>query len=183
MQLSHLLRGRRAAWVLSFGLVGSMLTGCAPSLDWREIRPEDSDAIAMFPCKPTTDARMVNLAGARVRMVLVACRAGDATWALAFADVGDPAKVTPALLDLRASNAGNLNGTPAVTGQMRLAGMSPNPQAERVHVQGRLPAGDAVVLESGFFARGTRVYQATVMGKAIDADALAMFFDGLKLRT
>lgn len=183
MLLSHLLRGRSAAWLLSWGLAGLVLTGCAPSLDWREIRPEDSDAIAVFPCKPTTDARMVMLAGVRVRMVLVACRAGDATWALAFADVGDPAKVTQALHDLRGSNAGNLNGTPSAIGPMRLAGMSPNPQAERVRVEGRLPGGDAVVLEGGFFARGTRVYQATVMGKAIDAEALAMFFDGLKLRT
>jgi len=183
MLLSHLLRGRRAAWVLSLGLVGSVLTGCAPSLDWRETKPDDSDAIAMFPCKPTTDARMVNLAGARVRMVLVACRAGDVTWALAFADVADPAKVTQALQDLRTSNAGNLGGTPTVAGPMRLAGMTPNPQAERVQVQGRLPGGEAVRLESGFFARGTKVYQAMVMGKSIDAEALATFFDGLKLRT
>ena len=183
MQLSHLLRGRRAAWALSLGLVGPLLTGCAPSLDWREIQPEGSDAIAMFPCKPTTDARMVTLAGVRVRMVLAACRAGDVTWALAFADMADPAKVTLALQDLRASNAGNLSGTPAATGPMLLAGMTPNPQAERVRVQGRLPSGEAVRLESGFFARGTRVYQATAMGKALDAEAVATFFDGLKLRT
>ena len=86
------------------------------------------------------------------------------------------------LQDLRSANAGNLKGTPTVIGEMRLAGMSPNLQAERVRVQGNLPAGEAVVLESGFFARGTRVYQATVMGQAIDAEALATFFDGLKLR-
>ncbi|MCR5885178.1 hypothetical protein LRS03_20860 [Rhizobacter sp. J219] len=182
MLLSHYLRGRGAAWALSLCPIWLGLLGCAPSLDWREIKPDDSDAIAMFPCKPTTDARMVSLAGARVRMVLVACRAGDATWALAFADMADPAKVTQALQDLRSANASNLKGTPTVIGEMRLAGMSPNPQAERVRVQGRLPAGDEVVLESGFFARGTRVYQATVMGKAVDAEALATFFDGLKLR-
>jgi hypothetical protein len=183
MQLSHLLRGRRAAWALSLSALSLGLWGCAPSLDWREIRPEDSDAVAMFPCKPSTDARMVSLAGARVRMVLVACRAGDATWALTFADVADPAKVTQALQDLRASNAGNLAGAPRVAGPMRVAGMTPNSQAERVEIQGHLPGGDAVRLESGFFVRGTRVYQATVMGKSLDAEAVATFFDGLKLRT
>lgn len=159
------------------------LAACAPSLDWREVRPEDSAATAMFPCKPSTDARMVGLAGARVRMVLVACRAGDVNWALAFADVGDPSHVAQALQELRASNAGNLGGAPTVIGPMRVAGMTPNPQAERLRVQGRLPGGEPVSLESGFFVHGTRVYQATVMGKAIDAEALAMFFDGLKLRT
>jgi hypothetical protein len=183
MQLSYLLRGRRAAWVLSLSTLSLGLSGCAPSLDWREVKPEDSDAIAMFPCKPTTDARMVSLAGARVRMVLAACRAGDATWALAFADMADPAKVTQALQDLRASNAGNLVGTSSVTGPMRVAGMTPNPQAERVQVQGRLPGGEAVRLESGFFVRGTRVYQATVMGRSLHAEAVTTFFDGLKLPT
>jgi hypothetical protein len=183
MLLSHLLRGCRAAWVLSLSLIGLALTGCSPTLDWREIRPEDSDAIAMFPCKPTTDARMVSLAGVRVRMVLVACRAVDANWALAFADIADPARVTQALQELRASTAGNLNGTPSVIGPLRIAGATPNPQAERVRLQGRLPGNDAVALESGFFVRGTRVYQATVMGKALDAEAVAVFFDGLKLRT
>lgn len=162
--------------------MGLGLAGCSPSLDWREIKPDGSDAIAMFPCKPTTDARMVSLAGTRVRMVLVACRAGDANWALAFADVADPARVTQALQELRASNAGNLGGTPSVVGPLHIAGMTPNPQAERVRVLGRLPGGDAVSLESGFFARGTRVYQATVMGKALDAQALSGFFDGLKFR-
>jgi hypothetical protein len=177
MLLSHLLRGR-AAWVLSFGLAG-----CAPSLDWREIKPEDSDATAMFPCNPTTDARMVSLAGARVRMVLVACRAGDVNWALAFADVGNPSSVAPALQELRRANAGNLGAAPTVIGPMRVPGMTPNPQAERVRVQGRLPSGETVSLESGFFVRGTRVYQATAMGQAIDAEAMAAFFDGLKLPT
>ncbi|HEY0818978.1 MAG TPA: hypothetical protein VGD46_09385 [Rhizobacter sp.] len=178
MLLTRLLRGRRAAWMLSFGLVG-----CAPSLDWREIKPEDSDVLAMFPCKPTTDARMVNLAGARVRMVLVACRAGEVNWALAFADVGDPSSVAGALQELRRSNADNVGAAPTVVGPMRVPGMTPNPQAERVRVQGRLPSGEVVALESGFFVRGTRVYQATVMGRAIDAEAMATFFDGLKLRT
>ncbi len=183
MQFSHHRRGRRAAWVLSLGWVGSVVTGCAPSLDWREVRPEDSDAVALFPCKPTTDARMVSLAGSRVRMVLVACRAGDVTWALAFSDVADPAKVTQALQDLRASNAGNLAGASSVTGPMHVVGMTPNSLAERVQVQGRLPNGDAVRLDGGFFVRGTRVYQATAMGKSLDTEAVAMFFDGLKLRT
>jgi hypothetical protein len=182
MLLSDLLRGR-AAWVLSLGLMGPGLTGCSPTLDWREIKPDGSDAIAMFPCKPTTDARMVSLAGVRVRMVLVACRAGDANWALAFADMADPARVTQALQELRASNAGNLNGTPSVIGPLRIAGATPNPQAERVRMQGRLPGNESVSLESGFFVRGTRVYQATVMGTSLDADAVAMFFGGLKLRT
>lgn len=175
MPLSFFPCGRRAAWVLSMSLIG-----CSPTLDWRQVGPEGSDATAIFPCKPTTDARVVNLAGVRVRMVLVACRAGGATWALAFADVADPALVTRALQDLRRTNADNLEGTPSVIGPMRISGMTPNPHAEHVRMLGRLPGGDPVTLEIGFFARGTRVYQATVMGKALDAETVSGFFEGLK---
>jgi hypothetical protein len=176
MLLSRLAGGRRAAWMLLL-----MLGACAPVLDWREVKPEDSAASLMFPCKPTTDARMVSLAGGRVRMQIAACRAGDVTWALAYADVADPVKVTPALAALRESAVGNLKGSATAVGALQIAGMTPNPQAERLRVRGGLPSGEAVTLEAGFFVRGTRVYQATVMGKALDAEALAMFFDGVKL--
>lgn len=176
MLLSRALGGRPAAWLL---LV--VLSACSPTLDWREVRPEDSGAVALFPCKPTTDARMVTLAGSRVRMLLTACRAGDSTWALAHADMADPTRVTPALQALRDATAGNLSGTVTVSGPMAVSGSTPNTLAERVRVQGRLPGGDEVRLEGGFFTRGTRVYQATVMGRAPDAEALAIFFDNLKL--
>ncbi|MBX3623052.1 MAG: hypothetical protein KF891_24040 [Rhizobacter sp.] len=157
------------------------LCACSPSLDWREVRPEDSGAVALFPCKPSTDARMVTLAGTRVRMVLAACKAADTTWALAYADVADPVRVTPALEALRTASRANLGGTVQVLGPMKVEGMTPNPQAERVRVQGRLPGGNAVTLEGGFFVRGTRVYQSTAMGRAPDAEAVATFFDNLKL--
>jgi hypothetical protein len=176
MLMSRAFGGRPVAWLLL-----AMLSACSPTLDWREVRPDDSGAVALFPCKPTTDARMVTLAGSRVRMLLTACRAGDATWALAHADMADPARVTPALQALREATAGNLSGAATVSGPMAVSGMTPNPLAERVRVQGRVPGGEEVRLEGGFFTRGTRVYQATVMGRTIDAEALAIFFDNLKL--
>ena len=159
------------------------LSACSPTLDWREVRPEDSRALALFPCKPSTDARMVSLAGARVRMVLASCRAGDATYALAFADVAEPAKVGPALAALRAASVANLGAAAQVIGPLKVEGMTPNPQAERVRFSGKFPNGDAVTQEAGLFAKGTGVYQATVMGQRVDVEAVDTFFAGLKLPT
>lgn len=158
----------------------ALLCACSPTLDWREARPEGG-VVAMFPCKPSTDARMVTLDGVRVRMLLSACRAGDATWALAAADVADPARVTPALAALRSASAVNLGAAVQRVGSMQVSGMTPNPQAERVRIQGKLPGGEGVTLESGFFAKGTWVFQATVMGAKPSGEAVATFFDGLKL--
>ncbi|MEO8152872.1 MAG: hypothetical protein ABI605_07375 [Rhizobacter sp.] len=164
---------------LLFGLVS--LCACSPTLDWREVRPEGSGLVALFPCKPSTDARVVTLEGASVRMLLTACRAGDATWALAFADVANPSRVAPVLAALRAATAANLGATVQALGPMRVSGMTPNPRAERLSVRGKLPAGDPVTMETAFFTKGTRVFQASVMGPQLKAEAVDSFFDNLKL--
>ena len=67
--------------------------GCAPVLDWREVRPAGSGVSLLFPCKPDSQSRLVRLAGMQVRLVLLACAAGGSTWGLAHADVVDPASV------------------------------------------------------------------------------------------
>jgi hypothetical protein len=159
----------------------ALLCACSPTLDWREVRPEDSGAVAMFPCKPSTDARMVTLAGARVRMLLAACSAGEATWGLAYADMADPALVAPALAALRAASESNLGAPAHRVGPMHVDGMTPNPHAERVRLQGKLPGGEAVTLEAGFFSKGTRVFQATAMGANLGNEPVGNFFDSLKL--
>ena len=176
MPCLHLNRGRVA---MPLALV--LLCACSPTLDWREVRPEGSGAVALFPCKPSTDARMVTLEGFRARMVLTTCRAGDVTWALAFADVAEPERVASALTALRAATAANLGATVQPVGPMRVGGMTPSPQAQRVRMQGKLPGGERVTLEAAFFTRGTWVFQATVMGPRLASDEVGSFFDNLKL--
>ncbi|MFN3295165.1 hypothetical protein [Caldimonas sp.] len=157
------------------------LSACAPTLDWREVRPEDSPLVALFPCKPKTHARTVELAGARVRMSLYACTAGGHTYALSWADMGDPARVTPALRALREATAANLGATSPATQALRVPGMTPNPQALRVRVAGTLPDGQAIVQVAGYFAHATRVHQVNVLGPNPPDEAVQTFFDGLRL--
>lgn len=175
--LRCLARGGRGAALIALVL----LCACSPTLDWREVRPEGSGAVALFPCKPSTDARMVTLDGVRVRMLLTACRAGEATWALAVADVADPTRVAASLMALRAASAANLGANAQRVSALQVKGMTPNAQAERVRIQGKLPGGEAVTLEAGFFTKGTRVFQATVMGAQVSSEDVANFFDSLKL--
>ena len=175
--LSCLARGGRGAALIALVL----LCACSPTLDWREVRPEESGAVALFPCKPSNDARMVMLGGIRVRMQLAACQAGGARWALAYADVADPARVTSSLVALRVAAAANLGSSAQPVAPMQVSGMTPNPQAERVRIPGKLPGGEAVTLEAGFFAKGTKVFQASVVGANVSREAMANFFDNLML--
>lgn len=159
-----------------------MLVACTPALDWREVRPVDSDALALFPCKPARHARTVQLAGATVEMHLAACRAQEATYAVAYATLPAPAQVTPALDQLRRAAAANIGGIPAAT-DWTITGMTPNPLAQKLVMQGRDAEGKAVQEQAVFFVRGLRVYQATIVGPALDPAAAETFFSGLKLLT
>ena len=158
------------------------LSACSPTLDWRAVRPEGSGIAMSFPCKPERRARDVVLQGLAVRMDLLSCAAGGATYAIAFADVPVPAQVGPALAALHAQAGANVGAPPAALDDGPVAGMTPNPHAGRVALSGRLPDGAPVQVRAAFFAKGLRVYQASVVGADPDGDAVQTFFSALDLR-
>jgi hypothetical protein len=171
-----MLLARLAVPFLLFAALGA----CAPALDWRELRPEGSGLQLMLPCRPTTQARSVMLAGRSVKFSLVACSAGAQTWALAFADVGDPALVAAALEELRTSAARNLGAQAHAARPLDVPGATPNAGSLRFAVDGRLPDGSAVQEQAAVFVRGTRVFQATAVGAQLGADAVDTFFGSLR---
>jgi hypothetical protein len=128
------------------------LTACSPALDWREIRPEDSGAVAMFPCKPTTHARKVQLAGGEVLLTLYACL----------------------------SAATNIGAGAPRTLPLAVEGATPSTAAGRVALEGKRKDGAAVQEQVAVFAKGTRVFQATAIGARLPAEGLEIFFDGLR---
>ncbi len=166
---------------LSAAAFVALATACAPTLDWREVRPEGSGAVALFPCKPSSHARVISLAGEQVRLTLHACSAGGATWALAHADLADPRRVARALDDLRTAAAANLGAATVRDVAGRVQGETPNPRSGRFAIEGRLPDGGAVHEQLTVFAKGTRVYQATALGARLDDLALDAFFGGLRV--
>lgn len=160
--------------------VAALLLACAPALDWRELRPGDSGLSVLFPCKPASHARRVTLGSDALRLELHACTAGGMTWAVSFADVQDPARVAPALDELRAAAAHNLSAASAQRLALKVEGATPNAASQRVQLQGHLPDGRAVLMQVAVFAKGTRVFQATALGDGLDAEAADSFFDSLR---
>lgn len=158
-----------------------VLAGCAPALDWREFQPEGSGIVVTFPCKPDRHVRTVKLAVQTVRMEMLVCRADDAQFALSFLDLDDPGTVSAALSELQALAAGNLGATRRESKPAIVRGMTPSPQAAQLRLEGQQPDGTALQEEAVFFAKGLRVYQATVLGRRVRPDAAATFFAGLRL--
>jgi len=173
---------RRASF-LSLALLG-MVIACTPTLDWREVQPEGAHLALMFPCKPASDARNFDMQGRQVRMYLHACKTADQSFALSYADVGDPALVGAALKQMRESLAIKLSPSPsqpaASAVALKVTGMTPNAQALAQSLSGQLPGGSAVFGVVAVFARGTVVYQALVLGPKRDAVAQEGFVNAIK---
>lgn len=156
-------------------------TACSPALNWREVRPEGSGVQALFPCKPAHQSRKLMLAGAAVELTLHACTAGGATWALGFAELGEPARVAPALAELGDAATRNVAAARTPGRAFDVPGMTPNPQAQRLALSGERPDGSAVRTHVALFSKGTRVFQAIVVGAEPPADAVETFFGALRL--
>lgn len=167
--------------VLPALLCCAMLAGCSPAQDWRELRPEGSGATLLFPCKPTRHVRDLSLAGAPVRLTLHACTAGDdLTYALAVAELADPARIAGTLRALRDSAAGNVGAAAPTPLPLAVRGATPNAQSGRGAYTGQRGDGQPVQLQIAVFTKGTRVYQATVIGRRIGDEAAETFFSALR---
>lgn len=70
----------RSAFLITL-LASTLVTGCTPALDWREVRLAESGLILLFPCKPQFQARSVDAAGLPWSASLTACEAGGMTFA------------------------------------------------------------------------------------------------------
>ena len=156
------------------------LVACAPALDWRDVSAADGLVKAQLPCRPTTHTRKVKLAGQTVNLSLQACSAGGQTWALAWADVNDPAQLGPALRELREAAAANVGATSSTTIALNVPGATPHADSSRLRFQGRRADGQAVREQVALFVRGTWVVQATVLGAELPDDAAETFFASLR---
>jgi hypothetical protein len=154
-------------------------TGCSPTLDWREFVPAGSGIKVAFPCRPGQQARSVEIAQSQARMEMFACAAAGNTFAVAFVDLDDPARIPVALAQLRTSAQRNLGATQSTLTPWQMAGMNATPEALRLSATGRMPDGAVVQEHAAFFARGRRIYQVAVVGGAPDAQAVDVFFSSL----
>lgn len=168
-------------WTRTLALLLPALAGCAPSLDWREVRPDGSTAVVLLPCKPSVLARQLPLAGAPVRLLMNACSAGGQTWALAAADVADPARVAPALAELRRAALANVGAAAPQPLALSVPGATPNPASGRFAAGGSAPDGKPLQQQVAVFTHGTWVFQATALGEQLPADGVETFFGSLRV--
>jgi len=162
-------------------LIAALLCACSPAMDWRQVTPAELGVQALFPCRPASLTRDVGLLQGRSQMVMYACSAAGNTFALSGLALGDVREVTAAVESLREAAARNLGTGPGTAQPFDVPGMTPNAQAGRLTLNGQRPDGSAVIEHLLVFVRGTRVYQASVVGNKPEDAAVTTFFGGLKV--
>lgn len=157
------------------------LSACSPALDWRQVRPDGWGLQAAMPCRPDHPQRQVSLAGATVALSLEVCSADGHSFALASAELAEPGRVAPAMQALLQAAQANIQGQVLSESAATVPGMTPQPAALRRQLSGRMPDGRAVREQVQVFAKGLRVFQATVLGPEAGLAQAGPFFEALAL--
>ena len=110
MLMSSLLPALRPA-ALAAALLA--LAACSPTFNWREVRPDGTALSLLLPCKPDKAERSVPLGGKPTELLMLGCDAGDATFAVAVADIGDASRAETVLAQWQALTLANMKAGPA----------------------------------------------------------------------
>jgi hypothetical protein len=179
--------GQMCYFFKCFVLVSGLLLGaCSPSLNWRDVNPEQTPLRLLFPCKPDQGERSVPLGGKVVVMKMLGCEAGGATFTLGYADLTGVPDFGGGLdywrrETLRQINAQTSRSTPFV-----ISGAMAIPQSVVVEAHGVKADGSVVVVNVAWFAIGAFIYQAAVYsdGKSEKANPpmADTYFSGIGLK-
>ncbi|MCD2518347.1 hypothetical protein LQ564_18730 [Massilia sp. G4R7] len=148
MHIRHLFTASVAA---------ALLCGCSPTYNWRDYASPDGAYRILFPAKPSTHTRSIDLGGIRVEMTMTAAEVEGNTFAVGTAVAPDAAMAQATLPAMRQALLRNIGATPE----------APAPEPGKplaVDATGK-GNGGPVRLVGRFVAKGARVYQVIVVGK------------------
>lgn len=148
-----------------------LLAACSPKYNWRDYASPDAPYRAMFPAKPASFTREIELDGMRVPMTMTAAEIDGATFAVGSAEAPDAARAQAAVEAMR-------------LGLLRNIGAAGDKQAgPDVDATGSAN-GQTMRLVGHFEAHGKRFYQVIVMGRpeAMPAEQVEQFMTSFKLQ-
>jgi hypothetical protein len=163
------------------------LSACNPTFNWREVRPDSTGLSLLLPCKPDKAEKTVPLGGQPTQLLMLGCDAGDATFAVAVADIGDASRAEAVLAQWQALTLANMKAGPVGTGAgatqatpFRPSGMTGGPPALMVKSSGQRADGQAVAGQAAYFSRGSQLFQVVLYARVIDPVVADTYFSSLK---
>ena len=169
--------------------IAASLTACNPTFNWRDVRPEGTALSLLMPCKPDKAEKKVPLGDAPVALRLLGCDSGDATFAVAVADVGDVSRVAAVLAQWQSGTLAHMKAPPVgklsdgITTEvvlLKLTGAALQPPAVLIKARGQRADGTAVNGQAAYFVQGTQVFQAVMYAAEVKPEVAETFFSSLK---
>ena len=151
------------------------LNGCDPTLNWREVRSDDAGYTALFPAKPTSFERAVNLDGLQVMMNMTAAEVDGVSFAVATAIIEDEGQRAKALIAMQTAMLRNIRGE--IT-EKKTVNVKGGATAIQIHATGQAgQAGTPLVLFARFVMHERRVFQVIALGpkEKLSAEAADTF--------
>jgi hypothetical protein len=162
--------------VLAMLAAACVFAACSPTFDWRDYRSADAPYSALFPGKPSSHTRSINLDGMQVDMTMTAAEVNGNTFAVGSATLPDAGKAPAALIAMKTALIKNINGTATpATG----SGSDNNIEIEVSGTQN----GKPILLVGRFLAQDKRIYQIIVLAKEkqVSRENIDMFMGSFKL--
>jgi len=164
-------------WTLAL-LAAVALSACSPKYDWRDYHSKDAPYSVLFPGKPASATRPVQLGALKVDMTMTATEIDGVVFAVGSARLADAAQAPAAIEAMKTALVNNIGAT--VTSSK--AGASGAQTTLDVDAKGA-QNGESMRLVGRFISKGQRVYQVVVMGQAqhIVPDTVDTYLSSFKL--
>jgi hypothetical protein len=155
-----------------------LLSGCSPKYNWRDYASPDAPYRIMFPAKPATFTRTIDLDGMQVAMTMTAAEVDGATFAVGAAEAPDAARAQAALEAMQVALVRNIGAT--INSQKATTDTD---RATRDVDASGTSNGAPMHLVGHFEARGKRFYQVIAIGRAdaLPAEQVEQFLTSFKL--
>lgn len=147
------------------------LSACSPKYDWRDYRSPDAPYAVLFPGKPATQTRTIQLDQLTLSMTMSASDIDGVVFAIGSAQLADAAQAPAALAAMQSAMVTNIGGTITSSKQIPSGGMEIQASGKTMRLLGR------------FIAKDRRIYQIVIVGPAqkIDAETAETFFTSFKI--
>ena len=140
-------------------LAALVLSACSPKFDWRDYRSSDAPYAVLFPAKPASYTRDVDLNGLTAKMTMTATDIDGTMFAVGTADLPDADKAPLAVQAMKTAMLRNIGAAQPTE--------STKNGAFEVEAKG-ISRGVPLLMHGRFLSQGKRVYQVIVIGPEKD---------------
>ena len=117
-----------------------------------------------------------------VKLTMLGCKADDATFTLAYADMTDTVNMGSVLVQWKEATLGSMRAKSVSEVPFSIQGASVMPESVQVEARGTRQNGSPLGAQAVWFARGSVVYQAVVYADTLSPAVAETYFAGLRLQ-